>query len=148
MVSTLALQTGSAFDVLGLLSLLAGQHILETTGSEALASGYFVAASKSFNFIGGDGVCQMLHKRFPSFISGPIGASEPWLATIFSGSAARMPTMIRAPPSTSNATSHTNDSSEIAQSDESVPGDNLDTITSVAFYVLINVCPIRADNSA
>lgn len=117
----------------GMLSLLAGFRILEATGSETLASGYFVNASRSLASIGGEGVGQMLQKRFPSYVSGFVGAIEPSFLSIINSAAPPTPPLLRAPPSASNATSRTTDSDGLPP-DDTVHADSLDTVTSVLFH--------------
>lgn len=113
-----------------MLSLLAGLRILDATGSETLASGYFVNASRSLVSIGGEGVCQMLQKRFPAYVSGFVGAIEPSFLSIITASAPSTPPLRRAPPSASNATTRTTDSESLPP-DDTVHADSLDTVTSV-----------------
>lgn len=114
----------------GMLSLLAGFRLLEATGSETLASGYFVNACRSFGSIGGEGVGQMLQTRFPAYISGFAGGIEPSFLSIINSAAPTTPPLLRAPPSASNATSRTTDSDSLPP-DDVVQADNLDTVTSV-----------------
>lgn len=114
-----------------MLSLLAGFRLLEVTGSEILASGYFLKASRSLASIGGIGIGQMLQTRFPSYISGFIGVIEPAFVSILNTAApTTTPLLHRAPPSTSNATTRTTDSDFIPP-DDTVNADSLDTVTSV-----------------
>lgn len=135
MVSVRARAASTSSHLTGLLSLLAGYRILEVTGSETLASGYFVNASRSLASIGGEGVCQMLQNRFPSYVSGFVGAIEPSLQSLLNMAAPSTPPMLRAPPSASNATTRTTDSDSLP-ADDLVNADNLDTVTLV-----LSCCP-------
>lgn len=127
-----------------MLSLLAGFRLLEVTGSETMASGYFVNASRSLASIGGMGIGQMLQNRFPSFVSGYAGVIEPAFLSIINTTApTTTPLLHRAPPSASNATTRTTDSDSIPP-DDTVNADSLDTVTSV---ILSSVSrPFSADS--
>ena len=104
---------------------MTGQRIIETTGSEALAAGYFINAAKSLVAIGGRGVRHMLSIRFPRYIAPTDIEKEATIPSLMKGSTVPTPVLRRAPPSTSNDTSH----SDVPLEEDTNQAENLDTIT-------------------
>lgn len=103
----------------GILALLTGYRLLDATGSETLASGYFVNACRSIGPNDGEGVCQMLQARFPAYLPPSLLPME------------RTTTPPHRRPSVmSNATARTTDSDGLPP-DDVLEADNLDTVTLV-----------------
>jgi len=109
----------------GLLCLMTGYRILEITGSEALASGYFINAVRSLRKLGGHGVCLMLHQRLPAYIQFNADSNVSPIHMFKSGPIAP-PQLTR--NSGSETATHTS-SDDVSLEDDTTKMENLETVT-------------------
>ena len=105
---------------------MAGYRILEVTGSRALASGYFVDAVRSLRRFGGEGVCQMLRKRMPEYISLESIGTEPPAVNMFKSGPIHPPQLLRSTPSSHETVTSSDD---VSLEDDTHKSENLDTVT-------------------
>jgi len=104
---------------------MTGYRILESTGSPALASGYFINAIRSLRKLGGHGVCRMLHQRMPAYIQLEADSNVSPIHMFKSGPIAP-PQLTR--NSGSETATHTS-SDDVSLEDDTTKMENLETVT-------------------
>jgi hypothetical protein len=110
---------------------MTGYRIVEVTGSQALASGYFVNAVRSLRKIGGQGVCRMLRRRMPNYVSSHV-ESDPSPIHMFKSGPISPPQLLRS--NASDSATHTS-SDDASLEDDTTKMENLETVTYVQHKV-------------
>jgi hypothetical protein len=106
---------------------MTGYRIVEVTGSQALASGYFVNAVRSLRKIGGQGVCRMLRRRMPNYVTSH-AESDASPIHMFKSGPISPPQLLRS--NASDSATHTS-SDDASLEDDTTKMENLETVTYV-----------------